>query len=116
MNSEITKMSVKKSETPYNKCLETLGNELRINILKLLSEGPKTVQEIEKELQVEQSRLSHSLKRLRECNYVDVETVGRKRKYSLKSELLKGFNDKHKTLFEVLDAHFQKYCEHCKIK
>lgn len=91
----------------YELCFETLSNEVRIQILKKLSEKPRSVTELVKEVGVEQSRLSHSLKMLRICNYVDVEKVGKQRIYSIKEDVLK---KKEGNLFEVIDNHIQNYC------
>jgi predicted transcriptional regulator len=45
-------------EAPF-KCMEVLGNKLRVEILCLLMEKPRTVQEICKMLKREQSLISH---------------------------------------------------------
>ncbi len=91
----------------YDLCFETLSNQTRIKILKKLSEKPRSVSELVSELEIEQSRLSHSLQMLRDCNYVDVKQVGKKRIYSLKENVLE---KKEGNLFEVIDAHVQEYC------
>jgi DNA-binding transcriptional ArsR family regulator len=102
------------NKTQYDLCFETLSNGLRIKILKSLSENPRTVSELAQELGVEQSRLSHSLSMLRECNYVNVKKEGKQRVYSLKDEILE---KKEGNLFEVIDAHVSEFCETCgKIK
>jgi DNA-binding transcriptional ArsR family regulator len=91
---------------PY-KCLNVLGNELRINIINKLQKKDQTVAELVISLGEEQSKISHSLKQLRECNFVDYKQIGKERFYFLKSEIFK--KDKG-NLFELIDKHVQKYC------
>ena len=62
---------------PYHLCFETLANELRIEILRLLIEKPCSVQELSQKLDAEQSRVSHALKMLRTCSFVVVEKRGK---------------------------------------
>lgn len=100
-------------KTQYELCFETLSNGLRIEILKSLSKGPKNVSELVNEIGVEQSRLSHSLKMLRECNYVNTEKVGKNRVYSVKEELL---SEKKGNVFEILNAHVEEHCKICSKK
>ncbi|MDD4467538.1 MAG: winged helix-turn-helix domain-containing protein [Candidatus ainarchaeum sp.] len=92
---------------PY-KCLEVLGNEVRIGIIQLLMKKELTVLEICKKLNKEQSLISHSLKQLRECSFVDFKKEGKKNVYYLKSEI---FQDKNKTLIEMFMEHSNKYCK-----
>jgi DNA-binding transcriptional ArsR family regulator len=91
---------------PY-KCLNVLGNELRINIINKLQKKDQTVAELVISLGEEQSKISHSLKQLRECNFVDYKQIGKERFYFLKSEIFK--KDKG-NLFELIEKHVQKYC------
>lgn len=98
------------SKSPH-KCLEILGNEVRINIIKLLIEKERTVQEISAKLNKEQSLISHSLKQLRECSFIDYKKKGKQNIYYLKSEI---FRDKNKTLFEMFNEHTKKYCKNKK--
>jgi predicted transcriptional regulator len=91
-----------------HKCLNVLGNKLRINIIKLLKEKPRTVQELCDELNKEQSLVSHSLTQLKKCKFVDFEKFGKERKYFIKSKI---FDQKNKTIFEMLKEHAQQYCE-----
>lgn len=94
----------------YNLCFETLGNELRIKIIRELGSGPKTVQELCDSLKVEQSRLSHSLEMLKLCSLVSVKPVKKLRYYSLQSNLLTGFSEGKKDIFSLLDVHIKDFC------
>ncbi|MBI5553276.1 MAG: winged helix-turn-helix transcriptional regulator [Candidatus Diapherotrites archaeon] len=104
--------------TPYHLCMETLGNELRMEIVRELRKGPKTVQDLSEALHVEQSRLSHSLQSLRECSHVESTPQGKTRVYSLKSDILTQTKDPGENLFVVLDSHAGKFCSQgcCKLK
>jgi len=91
-----------------HKCLEVLGNEVRMNIIQSLMEKEMTVLQICKKLNKEQSLVSHSLKQLRECSFVDFRKEGKQNIYYLKSEI---FKDKSKTIFEMFNEHKNKYCK-----
>jgi len=91
-----------------HKCLEVLGNEVRMGIIQLLIKKEMTVLQICKKLDKEQSLISHSLKQLRECSFVDYRKEGKQNIYYLKSEI---FKDKNKTLIEMFVEHSNKYCK-----
>ncbi len=94
-------------EYPH-KCLNVLGNELRISIINSLKEKPRTVLELTKILNAEQSKVSHSLQQLRECSFVDYKKQGKERIYFIKSEIFK--NEKG-NIFELVEKHVEKYCK-----
>ncbi len=101
----------------YPMCFDTLANGLRLQILKALEEKPMYVDELAKKLGVEQSRLSHSLKMLRTCNYVDVKANGKQHIYSIKDGVLEvNPHGKEKlTIFDVMDNHVENFCHNeCK--
>ena len=62
---------------------EALGNPLRLKIVSLLLEKPHTVSELCKILNAEQSRVSHALTALVQCNVVTYEKEGKKRFYRI---------------------------------
>jgi DNA-binding transcriptional ArsR family regulator len=98
-------------QTPYHLCFDTLANQLRIDIVKTLEKTPASVEDISKALTVEQSRVSHSLKALKACSYVDVKADGRKRMYSLKPGIIEDFKTKeNKGVFTFFNEHFEKQC------
>ena len=76
-----------KSNT-YNVFFSKLSNKLRIDIISLLEEKPKSVSQLSKELNIEQSKLSHALKELKDCNIVKVEQKGKQRIYSLSKTII----------------------------
>jgi len=98
---------MKTDSVPYHLCLETLGNKLRVKVLEALKEKPKTVGELQKELKVEQSRLSHSLKALKQCNFVERSVKGKEREYKLADSFVKEI--KAGNLFEAIEKHYKSF-------
>ncbi len=98
-------------ESPY-KCLNVLGNELRVKIIELLKQKPLTVQEICEKLNREQSAVSHSLQQLRKCRFVDYRKKGKEREYYLQSNI---FKKGDKPIFELIEEHVRKNCLRDKI-
>lgn len=101
------------AQAPYHLCFETLANETRIQIIKLLQEKPMSVKELVQKLNAEQSRVSHSLEMLRACNYVGFEAMGRERIYYLKEGVAEEIKASQTTAPQALkfaDTHFAHYC------
>lgn len=63
-----------------------LAEPRRIRILELLASRPRTVTELQAELDIGQGRLSSHLACLRWCGYVRVESEGRFKRYELIDE------------------------------
>lgn len=63
--------------------LKLLADPTRLAILQLLRSGPRQVGEINAEIAVEQSLLSHHLRKLREARLVFAERVGKAVRYRL---------------------------------
>ena len=81
-----------------------LANPLKIEIITLLKEKDMCVLEIAKELGIEQSKLSHALKSLRDCSIVLVERKGKKRLYSLNKKTIL-------PMLEIIDSHEKEFCK-----
>ncbi|MFQ6064790.1 MAG: ArsR/SmtB family transcription factor [Candidatus Bathyarchaeia archaeon] len=81
----------------------TLANPTRLAILELLRNGPKNVTEISKELNQEQSMISHNLRPLERCRFVFSEKKKKERFYSLNKETIE-------PLFKTFSYHAKKYC------
>jgi ArsR family transcriptional regulator, lead/cadmium/zinc/bismuth-responsive transcriptional repressor len=91
-----------------HKCLSILGNELRLNIVGSLQDKNMSVRELCNTLGKEQSAVSHALQQLRHCNFVDFKKKGKEREYYLKSKI---FEQKNKSLIEMIEEHTEKYCK-----
>ena len=89
-------------------CLNVLGNELRLNIIGALQCKSSSVRELCVTLNKEQSAVSHALQQLRHCNFVDFHKQGKEREYYLKSKV---FEQKNKSLIEMIEEHTEKYCK-----
>ena len=60
-----------------------LSHPTRLGIIKTLIEEPKHVKQIAAELNQEQSMISHNLRQLVNCHFVDVRREGKQRVYTL---------------------------------
>lgn len=79
-------------------------------IIEALISGPKSVSEICRITKQEQSKVSHSLKKLMECNFLEVERKGKQRVYSLNKDTIM-------PILKLVERHVHKYCgEECKKK
>ena len=83
---------------------KTISPEIRMNIIGILREGPMSVTEICKSLKEEQSKISHNLKKLTECNFLTVKKDGKKRLYSLNEDTLL-------PLLKLVEKHVKTHCE-----
>lgn len=93
----------------YNIFFETISPRLRIKIVELLEKKPMSVTEICTNLGEEQSKVSHNLKKLADCHFLDVRREGKRRIYSLNK-------DTTIPLMNIVKKHVNKYCcESCKV-
>lgn len=94
----------------YNAFFETISNETRLRIIELLNIKPLSVKEICEKLNEEQSKISHNLKLLTDCNFLTVKQNGKNRIYSLNKETIV-------PLMKLVNKHVETYCgEGCKRK
>jgi len=89
----------------YHLFFSNLSNPLRIGIISALkkAENGLSVGELASALWVEQSKLSHALAGLKECNLVIVKQKGKKRIYSLNKKTLL-------PILEIIDQHAKENC------
>ena len=87
----------------YNLFFETISPKIRIRILELLKDKQMSVTEIASALKEEQSKVSHNLKRLKDCHLLDVKQQGKKRIYSLNKETML-------PLMKLVEKHVKKFC------
>ncbi len=88
----------------YHVFFTNLSNPLRIGIILSLRKKGKNVTEITKELGVEQSKISHALKILKNCNIVDVKQKGKERIYSLNKDTIL-------PILNLIDKHALVHCK-----
>lgn len=80
-------------------------SESRLKIINLLRKGKRNVSEIVEELNMDQTAVSHDLKRLRECGFVTQEINGKFREYKLEDGTIK-------PLMDLIDRHMKGNCIH----
>ena len=83
----------------------TLFSDSRLRIINLLRKGEKNVSEIISELKGEQTAVSHDLKRLKECGFVEIEVKGKFRYYKLNGKTIL-------PLMDLIDKHMAGNCIH----
>jgi DNA-binding transcriptional ArsR family regulator len=89
----------------YKLFFKAFSNKTRFEIINSLRKGPKSVSDIVKKTGLEQSRISHNLKCLIDCGFVENNRNGKKVIYSLNEETIK-------PLLELIDKHIRKYERH----
>ncbi len=92
-----------KSCLTYHVFFRNLANPIRISIISALKEKQSSVGELSKKLKIEQSKLSHALSLLSQCNLVQSKQNGKQRIYSLNK----------KTILPMLNLIDKHKCEYC---
>ncbi|SFH58223.1 ArsR family transcriptional regulator [Tindallia magadiensis] len=69
-------------------CFKALGDDTRLKILMMLSDGEKCACDIQENFQLKQPTISHHMKILQQTGLVHVEKRGRWMFYGLNNELL----------------------------
>ena len=90
----------------YNDFFGTLANATNQRIIDVLRLGAKNVSEIARITKLEQSKISHALKRLADCKFVDMEQKGKQRIYSLNKDTII-------PVLKLADEHAHKMCPVC---
>lgn len=88
----------------YKEFFKTLGNEQRIEIVLCLMKGDMNVNKLADCLKAPQSTISHNLKRLLTCSFVNVRTRGKERIYSINGKTIA-------PLFKLIERHAETYCK-----
>jgi ArsR family transcriptional regulator len=89
----------------YGVFFETLANQNRLKIINSLRSGKKNVTQILEETNLEQTCVSHCLKRLENCGFVNVTRDGKYRIYTLNKNTIE-------PLMKLIDEHTSNYCIH----
>lgn len=90
----------------YNDFFMTLANPTNQSIIQALLKKPMSVTELVNQTKLEQSNISHSLKKLWECKIVDVQRNGKQRIYSLNKKTIL-------PILKIVDNHAKKMCPKC---
>jgi len=92
-------------KSAYKLFFDALANEARLRIVLSLRGGPKCVKELCGDTRLEQSRISHNLRCLSNCGFVNNKRQGKTRVYSLNETTIV-------PLLKLIDRHIAKYQEH----
>ena len=76
----------------------------RLDIIMLLKSGSLSVGEIASQLGLEQSMVSHNLKKLMDCNILSVRQEGKLRVYSLNKDTIV-------PMLGMVEQHVKSYCK-----
>jgi len=94
----------------FNTFFETIANKTRLKIVEALMQKPMSVSEICKATKEEQSKISHNLKCLKECHFLEVKKKGKQRIYSLNKDTIV-------PLMKLVSKHVTKFCcKECPMK
>ncbi|MCH8003982.1 MAG: winged helix-turn-helix transcriptional regulator [Nanoarchaeota archaeon] len=94
----------------YIHFFKTLSDPTKLDIIKTLREGPKSVLELSSKLKLEQSRASHNLRKLNELGFVTVTPNGKQRIYDIDKKTIL-------PLLKIIDGHVDVYYKHyCRCK
>lgn len=89
--------------TMCNSFFAALSNPTRLGIIETLMEQPKHVNQIASELNQEQSMISHNLRKLVNCHFVNVRREGKQRIYTLNHATID-------PLLKLIENHFHESC------
>ncbi|VVB79183.1 Bacterial regulatory protein, arsR family [uncultured archaeon] len=92
-----------KNNSSYYVFFSHLSNPLKMRLILELQKSPKNVNQLTSSLRVEQSKISHALSSLKQCNIVSVKPEGKQRIYSLNSRMIL-------PMLKLIDTHANKYC------
>jgi ArsR family transcriptional regulator len=88
---------------------KVISNKTRWQIINTLYNSDKCVTEICEDTNEEQSKISHNLKILAECNIVFNKRDGKNKIYSLNKETIR-------PILNILEKHMTTYCSDCPYK
>ena len=94
----------------YNRFFEVMAGKTRLAIIESLTISDKCVGEICKDINEEQSKVSHNLRTLLDCHFVEQTIDGKKRIYSLNKKTIS-------PIIKLVNQHVRSNCkENCHLK
>lgn len=87
----------------YHTFFTNMANPLKMKIILSLKYSKKSVNDLCDEMKVEQSKVSHALKCLKNCKIVESEQKGKQRIYSLNKKTIV-------PMLKILDKHSMGFC------
>ncbi len=98
-------MTEEESYEAYKVFFRTFNSEIRIKIMNALREKKLNVQEISEKTKIEQTTISHNLRRLNHCGFVEKEIKGKYRYYSLNKKTIE-------PILNSINKHMSNHCIH----
>ena len=92
-------------EIVYRLFFKALCNNTRLRIIRLLQKESANVTGICQKLGLEQSYVSHSLKCLVDCGFVEATRTGKQRVYMINKDTIA-------PMLRLIDSHSKKYYRH----
>lgn len=92
-------------EISYKMFFKAFSNRTRFALIRALRKKPKSVTQLVRETGFEQSRISHNLKCLIDCGFVENNRRGKSVIYSLNKETVV-------PLLNLVERHIGKYSRH----
>lgn len=80
------------------------ANRTKLDIIFALKHTPLSVTEITKKTNLEQSKVSHNLKKLTQCNILTVKQKGKQRIYSLNKDTVL-------PMLNLVEKHVRHHCQ-----
>lgn len=88
----------------YYGFFSNLSNKTKMAIIAELMKGPLNSTEIARRINEEQSKVSHSLRKLAHCKILDVKRQGKQRIYSLNEITIM-------PIMKTVEKHLKNYCK-----
>ena len=91
-------------DNTYHIFFKNLANPVKMRIISALREKENSVNELSKNLKIEQSKVSHALTSLKCCNIVKVKQKGKQRIYFLNKDTIV-------PMLNLIDKHAKTFCK-----
>jgi len=92
------------NDNTYHIFFRNLANPIKMKIISALREKENSVNELSKNLKIEQSKVSHALTTLKCCNIVKVKQKGKQRIYFLNKDTII-------PMLTLIDKHAKTFCK-----
>jgi DNA-binding transcriptional ArsR family regulator len=92
------------NNSTYHIFFTNLANPLKIDLILSLKNKEKNVTQLSRELNVEQSKISHALSSLKSCNILKVKQQGKHRVYYLNKDTIL-------PMLKLIDIHANTHCK-----
>lgn len=87
----------------FDSFFQNFANKTKLDIVFALKEASLSVNELVRKTDLEQSKISHNLKKLTQCNVLTVKKQGKQRIYSLNKDTVL-------PMLQLVEKHVQNYC------